>query len=247
MPDEGTNQVAEQGTGTSATNQTGASGQEGNNSAQGGNNLGWRAGLPSDLRDHEAFRDKGTVGDLAREHLSLRDKIARAVVIPGDSATPDEKKAFLQKLGVPESPDTYTINDSEDAEFTSHFKKLAHEAGLTPQQAEAVHNEVLRFSNSRAKAFVEQQNAEKAAEEAKLKEEWGPSYEQNDAAARRFLLVAGEDLADALSSTGLIEKPSVRRGLYRLSRMISEDTLVTGRGGAGSGSEGWRFTNTPGM
>lgn len=247
MPEEGTGGDLAIGTGAAADNTPGgASGQGGNNSGQSGNNPGWRAGLPSDLRDHEAFRDKGTVGDLGRAYLEAQQKLQNSVVVPGENATADEKKAFFDKLGVPKSSEEYTINDSDDGEFTNHFKSVAHQAGLTAQQASDLHAEILRFSNSRVEALKAQQTEKQQNWETTLKQEWGASYEQKDAAARRFMLVAGAGLADALTETGALNDPRVRKGLYTLSQMISEDRLVSGSGQP-SRSGGWNFPNTPGM
>lgn len=248
MPDEVNTLGSGTGNPGAADNSTGgASGSEENNSTgQGATNLGWRAGLPSDLRDHEAFRDKGTVGDMGRSYLEMQQKLQNSVQIPGENATPDEKKAFARKLGVPESPEEYTINSSDDKEFSDHFKKLAHDSGLSKSQAEAIHAEVLRFSNARSQGLVEAQKEKQKAAETGLKQEWGASYEQKDAAAKRFLLVAGSDFADAMTESGLHNDPRVRKGLYMLSQMISEDRMVSGRGQPAN-SGGWQFENTPGM
>lgn len=219
-----------------------------NNGAQAGNNLGWRAGLPSDLREHQAFTDKGTVGDLGRAFLSAQEQLSRAVVMPGDNASETEVKEFRSKLGVPDAPDKYSFSaSSDDAEFDSMFQKLAHTQGLNPQQADAMHKELIEAS--KAMVSTQQKQAKEAREAAtdKLRQEWGSQYQSNDAAARRFAALAGSDLTDALVQSGLMDDPRVIKGLHRFATMISEDHMVSGRGQQNTGSSGWAFPNTPGM
>lgn len=247
MPGDGETNVQGTGTASNANNQQGVSGEGGNNPGQSGNNIGWRAGLPTELRDHEAFRDKGTVGDLAREYLSLKESAGNTVAIPGEGSTPEEVAAFRERLGVPKNPEDYKISGSEDGEFDSQFSKLALQVGLTAEQAQKLHGELFQYSKAKESSLLEQAAQARKASEDKLKAEWGSSFEKNDAAARRFLMLAGPELTDALGESGVLEDARVRRSLFKLSQIISEDALVNGRGQGTQRSTGWNFPNTPNM
>lgn len=237
---------------TDGAETTNAEGQatEGSNREQAtGNNqgLGWRAGLPADLRDKSEFTAMRTVGELGKSYLDAQSKLEHAIVPPGENARQDEIQAFRAKLGVPESPDGYEIDESGDKDFATEFRKAAHEQGLTPKQAKEVYGRLIEASrafNERAKAQLESKREEGKKE---LQKEWGEQYEERDAAARRFALVSGNAFADALGDMGAFDDPRVIRGLNKLAMMISEDRLVEGRGQERVQNSGWEFPNTPGM
>lgn len=227
------------GTATEGGTQPNEGGTTGTNQS-----IGWRAGLPESLRNHEAFQAMGKVGDLGKAYLDQSDKLQRAVMIPGENAPPEERKAFLQKLGVPERPEDYEIS-TEDASFNDHFRKAAHEQGLSKEQAKALASTIETLAKSQVQQAEVAQKQQRTQEREKLRQEWGASADANEAAARRFLLIAGEDLSQPLAESGMVEDPRVLRGLHKLSKMISEDHLVTGSGS--QQQSGWRFDATPGM
>ena len=227
------------GTATEGSDKPNEGGEPGTN-----HSIGWRAGLPESLRNHEAFSAMGKVGDLGKAYLEQTDKLSRAVMIPGENATPEERKAFLQKLGVPERPEDYEIS-TEDASFNDQFRKVAHEQGLSKKQAEALASSIESLAKTQNQQVQEAVKQQRAQEREKMRQEWGSMADANEAAARRFLLVAGADLAEPLAESGMVEDPRVLRGLHKLSKMISEDRLVTGSGS--QQTTGWRFDATPGM
>lgn len=227
------------GTATEGVDQTNEGGNTGTNQG-----IGWRAGLPETLRNHEAFTAMGKVGDLGKAYLDQADKLARAVVIPGTDATPEDRKAFLQKLGVPQNPEDYEIS-TEDASFNDQFRKAAHEQGLTKEQAKALASSIESLAKTQNQQVQDTAKQQRVQEREKLRQEWGSMADANEAAARRFLLVAGADMADPLAESGMVEDPRILRGLHKLSKMISEDRLVTGSGS--QQQTGWRFDATPGM
>jgi hypothetical protein len=77
------------------------------------------------------------------EKLIGFDRAGRTLVVPGDDATPEQIKAFHQKLGVPATAEEYAphIKVPEvggDPEFAKTAASKFHELGITPKQAEAL-------------------------------------------------------------------------------------------------------------
>src|SRR5271157_2714976 len=104
--------------------------EQNSNSNTGGSNnppvvesLGWRAGLPDDLKTNEVFAAHKTVGDFAKSHLELSAKATELEgklgnVIPklGENATPEDRNKFFEALGRPKEAKEYEFDgQSENA------------------------------------------------------------------------------------------------------------------------------------
>lgn len=145
----------------------------------------WRGSLPDDLRSEKALADFKDVGSLAKSYVETKRMVGDAVRVPGKDAKPEEVTAFHRKLGVPESPDKYDVKLPEvpkdhpawEPTVVAGFKGVAHQAGLTPAQVQAVVDWYAKDSvQSRGLASIEGTRAAQA-EQAKaletLQAEWG--------------------------------------------------------------------------
>jgi hypothetical protein len=209
---------------TEGTLAAGNNPQEGNNAGEGnkaeGNNqtssqsLGWRAGLRTDLREDDRFTNFRNTSELAEAYLKQEDRLSKAVLIPGENASEEERKAYKQKLGIPESKDRYELDED-------WLKETAYEAELTPEQAKKVGDALKK----------KQTEAVKGAE-TKLRETWGGEYEKNLEKAQRAVKTFGPDgFMDYLEETGLGNDPRMIQTMHAFAEAVSEDTLVPGEGG----------------
>lgn len=181
--------------------------------------------LFKDLQDadtREWITKRGIKGleDLAKTAREQSKLLGNAIRVPGKDATEEEREAFLNKLGRPEKPDGYDFKPPEDlpenlpydAERASSFRALAHKAGLTQAQAQAVHdwavaNAVEDFNAS--SKVAQERNAEIAkSETAKLEKLWGPlngeTMKVNLSYADKALRVGGDDVLAEFKRVGLI-------------------------------------------
>lgn len=169
-------------------------GNEGTASA-GGESLGWRAGLPAELRDHEWLKGFSKVGEFATAALELKGRADKAIVPPGEQATEEERTAYYKALGVPDTVDGYTFDSAQvpegfklTDEVTAWVKDFAHKNHLTGAQAQGLLVEMANRANGalRAQAQADQQEEaqEKAARNAalsNLRQTWKiPAGELND-------------------------------------------------------------------
>lgn len=248
MPEEGNGTVLGNVSASGGSTPSEAPSPTNDNPGAAANNqsIGWRAGLPADLKEHPEFQAMPKVGDLAAKYLDTQAKLSKAVVIPGENARADELSAFRSKLGVPDNPEGYEIDATGDPAFAEAFRKTAHEQGLTPAQAKTLYAGLMDASRSLVAKTKEQAESKRNEMKAALKNEWGEKFDSNEAAARRMALVTGSDFTEALTAAGAIDDPRILKGLYRFANMISEDRLVEGRGQRATDS-GWQFPNTPGM
>ena len=119
---------------------------------------------------------------------------AAALKLPGKDATPDDWAAFYKSIGAPESAEAYElpVPEGEDAAFAKTASEWFKDAGLLPQQAQALAGKWNEFVSAQ-KTAVQTAEAERVkaldsrnkAEEASLKNEWGGEHEANMELARR--------------------------------------------------------------
>jgi hypothetical protein len=193
---------------------------------------GWLDHLPADLAESKQilgqFKDiNGVLKTLVNQQKMLGKK-ADAVIIPDEKATPEERSAFFKKLGVPDSPDAYTIRPKDlpagmewNEEAAKEINKAAHEAGITPAQAEKIMAKYLSFEAQRSELAATQAKAELEAGRKKLAEAWGDKFDIEMSVTRRAAQVAGVDV----NSPGFRD-PAVVLAINRLARMMSDDKIV---------------------
>lgn len=98
----------------------------------------------------EWIQKKGfkTNDDIVTSLRNAESRLGNSVELPGDDAPIDAVTKFRQRLGVPDKPDGYELklNTTLPEDFpypeedVAAFKSWAHEAGLTPKQAQALHD-----------------------------------------------------------------------------------------------------------
>jgi hypothetical protein len=157
--------------------------------------LGWRAGLPADIRDNEAVVPFKTVGDFAKAHIETatkakeyEGKLANSITKLGDNATPEERDKFYNQLGRPEKSDGYEFvgEDKAAPEWTKAYKDAMYKMGVPKAMAK----ELSEFNNNMINQMVEQHNAkilkENSEAAATLKTELGDKYDASVALVSRL-------------------------------------------------------------
>lgn len=202
------------------------------------------AELPEDNRQwlsKQGFDKAENLSKLARHAHEQEKLIGSSIRVPKDDAPPEERDAFLTKLGRPadaegydfEVPDALPESLPYDGERAGEFKAKAYELGLSKKQAAALHDwfvgtAVDDFTNA------EGQQAEAMAELAvfetkKLEKVWGPltgeTAKANMEFANRFIReTGGEALVEALK----------RRGLIGPNKEILDETIAVSFATAGA-------------
>jgi hypothetical protein len=140
-------------------------------------NLGWLQKNEALLKDPKA---------LAKHAFNQEKLLGNAIRIPGKDATPEEREAFLNKLGRPEKPDGYQFTVPKDlpeglpydGERAKAFAAKAHALGIPQDAAAGLHDWFMQDSVNAFKGMGEASAAAMqergAAETEKLVKEWGP-------------------------------------------------------------------------
>jgi hypothetical protein len=157
--------------------------------------LGWRAGLPDELKQNEALVPFKTVGDLGKDYLAVRTKatelekkIGEYVPKLPDDATDEDRNLYYDALGRPKQPSEYEFDgeDKNAPEWTNQWKQEFHSLGLTKTQAKALSQKWNGYMQKMVEAHNTSVQNEMKSAEAKLRIEMGDKYDTNVELAKRM-------------------------------------------------------------
>jgi len=194
--------------------------------------------FPKELQGHESLMGFEKAGQLATSYVELKKSQGASIKLPGESATDDERAAFVEKvspfMGRPETQDDYKFDDvslpegMEDFKDMwsqygdmSYFAEIAYKNGLSQEAANNVQMAIKEANGAVLKSFVDgyvsHVNQDLAAEERDLKREWGNEYPQKKELANRAVSQFGSEKfieiikAAKVNGRSLNSHPEMRR------------------------------------
>ena len=200
--------------------------------------LGWRAGLPDDLKQNEAFTGFKTVGEFGKHYLEvskkateLEGKLADYVPKLPDDATDEERQLYYDALGRPEQSSEYEFDgeDKNAPEWTNYWKEQFHSMGLTKAQAKHLSSQW----NQQMQKMVEAHNASIKSEmekaEQKLRSEMGDKYDANVELAKRMTQKhLGTEFDKVFANESAEAKFNTIRLLLKVAALTGEDRSPVG-------------------
>lgn len=209
--------------------------------------LGWRAGLPDDLKQNEAFLPFKTVGDFGKDYLAVKSKAADLEKKIGDyvpklpdNASDEDRNLYFDALGRPKTATDYEFDgeDKNAPEWTNHWKQQFHSLGLTKTQAKTLST----AWNKQMQAMVDAHNTsiknEMTAAETKLRSELGDKYDTNVELAKRMWTKYGEGEFDkAFANGNSAYRATTIRMLLKFASLTGEDRSPQGGTGPGAGKQ----------
>jgi hypothetical protein len=200
--------------------------------------LGWRAGLPDDLKQNEAFVPYKTVGDFAKSHLEtvakvteLNKKLEDYVPKLPDDASDEEKGLYYDALGRPKQASEYEFDgeDKNAPEWTNFWKQSLHGLGLTQTQAKSLSTLFNGQMQQMVDAHNNQIRTEQAAAEQKFKSEYGDKYPETIELAKRMWAKYGEGEFDkAFENGNSAYRFTTMRMLLKFASLTGEDKSPQG-------------------
>ena len=208
----------------------------------------WLAGLSEENRNLVQAKQWETPDALAKSYRELEAHASKALRPPAEDAPAEEWNAFYAKLGRPEKPEQYEFGLPEgipedlpyDDTFAQKFKAWAHEQGLTPKQARALHDAYVQdFAGQIEASRAEESKAVEGAHQTLVKD-WGNP--ESDAYKRKVEMMSraarqlgGNDLYSELAEMGAITKagevkrPQLAKALASVGeKLFAEDALFGG-------------------
>ena len=143
----------------------------------------WRTSVPEEIRGHKSLEHITDVGALAKSYVNAQSMIgADKLAIPGKHATDEDWSEVYRRLGRPDAPDGYELDNGmpegveQIDDMLNWFKGAAHEAGLTPSQAQKLLGGYNQFLGTQVGADEGQIQQMRETTEIELKKEYGAAY-----------------------------------------------------------------------
>lgn len=202
----------------------------------------WRTHLSEEVRGEKGWERFKSVDNLARSYRDLERRLGeRAPTRPGAEATDQERAAWRQYLGVPESPQGYQVErppslpegQNFDPGRQSAFLDLAHQLDLAPHQVQQLMNweaEQVGAHQAQQEALA-QEEAQRANEAGRQK--WGQQqWDMKLALASEYLRRMGspelrEDLDTLIVRDGQ-GKPMLAGNHPGIIELLAEHAQLTG-------------------
>lgn len=186
------------------------------------------------------FTDKN---GLAKGYTELYSKLGSYTKLPTEESTPEEKSAFYNKQGRPETPEGYTLPElpegkEYDQELLGGMRTIAHEAGITDNQFKKMIERYLGIESQRTEAARDEKARAELESERLLKEKWGAEYPANAALVQRACdeLIEDNELHDAFAALieekGLKNNPVFAEVFCGIGQKMLDDTFVKSEGQA---------------
>lgn len=177
--------------------------------------------------------------------MSAQEKIRSGQVRPDFPAegTDEEKSAWRQANGVPETATQYDLNfesglviGEEDKEFVDQYLEQAHAMNQTPEQVKGALE--WYYENREQQMQARHELDKQAAEETnqKLREEWGQEYDAHKNQIMNFLNVLPQESREGLmgarkpDGTPVMSDPEILRTLLGWANEINPVTTIVPAG-----------------
>lgn len=220
----------------------GAGGGQGGQQGDGGAPAPFFSGFQGEVKtwvETKGFKDPEALAmsSMNLEKLLGADRSGRTVVLPKDENDVEGRKAFLAKLGVPDTADGYNLPVPEGGsdEFAKTAADWFHKAGVPPQAARTVAeawNGYMQkaMADAEAAATVESQKQLDA-----VKGEWGQKFDENSELARRYVKETGLSTEQLAAVEEALGTATFLKTFHKLGTQMGEASFTTGDGQGGGG------------
>lgn len=195
----------------------------------------WFDTLHEDLKLEKTlskFNTEDGHNKLAESYVNLEKRLGKSVIVPGDNATEKDVQDFRKKLGIPDSPDKYTLKYPEhehikvDETLDKEWKGLAHKIGLTPKQAQAM----TEYEFERIDKAIRLQNENRQKAEDDLRKEFGNGYDDVVERANNTLRTFASEAQKEYVKEHYGNDPELIRIFAGIGAQMGEHTFKSGEG-----------------
>ena len=190
--------------------------------------------IPEEFEGREGFLEKfKDVESLARSYKELQKSMGSSVRVPTPEASHEERSAFFQRLGAPESIDGYDVEEGTE-EWATQAREAAHKAHLTKDQ--------WRTLTTAQKQAIESQKAEweekLTTSQQNSKSTYGERYDEvvdRAKTALETLASKNEKLAESLGQVDLRDSAALE--LFNMVGEMMTDGSAPTDGGTAEANE----------
>lgn len=199
--------------------------------------VSWRDSIKDENARKQADRFN-TVEDLAKANYTLRQKISKNLVIPGEDADDVEVAHFREQLGVPKTARDYEFPAFEEGGDTPEavasqdkWKGIFHDNNVPKEVAKNIIEAYRKDAEAQAEQQVKDDKDYAEAGDQALRDKWGKEYDTNRALANRAVdQLFGESLEDVRQIQGedgkfILDHPAFVEVFATVAREMSEGSL----------------------
>lgn len=190
--------------------------------------------LPEDIPDRqkaiEQFKD---VPALLSSYRELRKNMDSSVRVPTPETSQEERQAFFQRLGTPESLDGYEVEEGTE-EWATKAREAAHKAHLTKDQW----TELAKAQKEMIQSQREEWEKKLTSSQEESKSRYGESYQEKvdkAKAAMETLASKNEFLAESFKGIDLRDTGALE--LFNMVGDMMTDGSAPSDGGTGESSD----------
>jgi len=199
--------------------------------------LTWRDSIKDENARKQADRFN-TVEDLAKANYTLRQKVSKNLVIPGEDADDVEVAHFRQQLGVPKEAKDYEFPAFQKGEDTPEavasqdkWRGIFHENNVPKDVAKNIIEAYRKDAEAQVEQEIKDDKAYAEAGEQALRDKWGKEYDANDTLANNAVReLFGESLKDVrqiqdADGKFILDHPAFKEVFATVGREMSEGGL----------------------
>jgi hypothetical protein len=190
----------------------------------------WTKDFDDDLKK-KVERFKGGPKELAKAYVELETYQSKAF----QDMTPDQQEKYLKRLGLPESAEEYELSSivlpdkhERPATAAAEFRTLMKSLNLTKDQGKRLDEWMMKRAADNITAASAAAKRQAEEREAALRTSWGAAYDGNGANVEKLIRLGGDQFVQAMNA-GPVKEPAIREGLYAISKLFADDTLVSGK------------------
>lgn len=190
--------------------------------------------LPDEYKQDPTFARFNNWNDVAKSYAHAAKMVGmdknQILTLPKDD-TPEAWAAVYDKLGRPEAPDKYNIDAYKDivpVEELKPYAELAHQAGLSNKQFDALVGKFFNDAKTGQEAQQQQMEQQVSVWQQEVRKEYGAAYDEKIAYAQKAVEKFG--LADVIQQNpALFENPAIVKAFVEIGEKTSEGiTLANG-------------------
>jgi hypothetical protein len=193
----------------------------------------WGTAVPDEFKEVVKAKGWKAPADAIKSYVELEKYSSKAV----QDMSAEEKDKLLKRLGRPESPDGLELGSVSLPEglprsptADKELQQVVWEMQALPlkQQAKHIHEWAARKAAASFSAAKQAQEKQLSDADSALRSAWGVSYDANSANVDKLLKLGGDEFVQFMNA-GPGKNPAVRKGLYAISKLLTDETLVSGK------------------
>lgn len=195
--------------------------------------------VPEEYRDHPEIKNAKDLPTFIKNHMNLVKKIGEKteglIKKPSEQSTPEEIAEYRKAMGVPESADQYQFERPQlpdgmvfDENMEKEVREVFHKLNISAEAAKELYNWYNNYELELAKQIEasSKKMVENTISELKKPENWGSDYDKNVEITKQAYNRLGLD--ELAKLTGFGDHPAFIKYAYNLSKVISDDVIITG-------------------